>query len=59
MVARHEAAKLLDALLAWRKDAIAHAGRAASELAALRKQVLASGQAVGWAGVVLLTALGV
>ena len=39
LVARHAAMPLLDALLAWRKDAESQASRAASELVVLRKKV--------------------
>ena len=39
LVARHAAMPLLDALLAWRKDAESQAQRAGVELVVLRKKV--------------------
>lgn len=39
LVARHAAMPLLDALLAWRKDAESQASRAPVELVVLRKKV--------------------
>lgn len=39
LVARHAAMPLLDALLAWRKDAESQASRAAVEIVVLRKKV--------------------
>ena len=39
LVARHAAMPLLDALLAWRKDAESQAQHAGSELVVLRKKV--------------------
>ena len=39
LVARHAAMPLLDALLAWRKDAESQASRAAIEIVVLRKKV--------------------
>lgn len=42
LVARHAAMPLLDALLAWRKDAESQASRAAVESVVLRKKVMCS-----------------
>lgn len=39
LVARHAAMPLLDALLAWRKDAESQASRAPVEIVVLRKKV--------------------